>query len=109
MAQQRAHRVHLRVARAGVAAAAVDLLEDDRRLGDAEPGAAVLLGNQRRQIAGLGQRVDERVGIGAPRVELAPVRVGKAFAEIADAAPQVLMKFSGNGPRTQNSELRTQT
>src|SRR6185295_19550463 len=40
--QQRAHRVHLRVARAGVAAGRVDLLEDDGRLLEAEAAAAVL-------------------------------------------------------------------
>ena len=91
--QQRAHRVHLRVARAGVAAAAVDLLEDDRRLGDAEARAAVLLGNQRREVAGVGQRLDERVGIRARGVELAPVAVGKRLAQVADAAAQILMEF----------------
>ena len=89
--QQRAHRVHLRVAGAGVGAAAVDLLEDDRRLVDAEAGAAVLLGNQRRQVAGVGQRLDERVGIRARGIELAPVAVGKVLAEIADARAQILM------------------
>ena len=44
---------------------AVDLFHDHRRLGEAEPGAAVLLRDQRRQPAGLGQRVDERLGIAA--------------------------------------------
>ena len=89
--QQRAHRVHLRVARAGVGAAAVDLLEDDRRLVDAEAGAAVLFGNQRREVAGVGERLDERVGIRAGGIELAPVAVGKVLAEIADARAQILM------------------
>ena len=94
--QQRAHRVHLRVAGAGVAAAAVDLLEDDRRLGDAEARAAVVLRNQRRQVAGAGERLDERVGIRARRVELAPVAVGKRLAQIADGVAQILMKFGGS-------------
>ena len=44
VAQQRAHRVHLRVAGAGVAAAAIDLFEDDRGFGDAEAGAAIASG-----------------------------------------------------------------
>ena len=45
--EQRAHRVDLRVRRLGVAAGAVDLLEDDRGARDVEPEAAVLLGDQR--------------------------------------------------------------
>jgi hypothetical protein len=52
MAQQRAHVVHLAVAGAGVAAAAVDLLHDDAGLGQAQAGAAVFLRDQRGQPAG---------------------------------------------------------
>ena len=62
VAQQRAHDVHLGVAGAGVAAAAVDLFEDDRGLGDAEPGAAVFGRDERGQPAGLGQRATNSVG-----------------------------------------------
>ena len=54
--QQRAHVVHLAVAGAGVAAAAVDLLHDDRRLGEPEARSAVVLWNQRREPARLRQR-----------------------------------------------------
>src|SRR5204863_9775411 len=90
--EDRAHRVHLRVARAGVAAAAVDFLENDRRVGDSESRAAVLLRNQRGEIAGLGERLHERVGIRALRVELAPVRVREGLAEIADRAAEIRVK-----------------
>ena len=93
MPQQSAHRVHLRVARSCIAAAVVDLFEDDRRFRDAEPGAAVRLGNQRREIAGGRERLDERLGIRARCVELAPIRIGKRLAQIADRVSQVLVKF----------------
>ena len=89
--QQRAHRVHLRVAGAGVGAAAVDFLEDDRRFVDAEAGAAVGFGNEGRQVPGVGERLHEGVGICAGGIELAPIAVGKVLAEIADARAQILM------------------
>src|SRR5207344_220216 len=64
-------------------------LEDDRRFGDAEARAAVLLRNQRGQIPRVRQRSNERVGIGSGRVELAPVGIGKRLAEVADSSAQV--------------------
>src|SRR5207249_823801 len=88
--QQRAHRVHLRVARASIRTAAIDLLEDDRRLGDAEAGAAVLFRNERRKVTGVCQRPHELSRIGPLLVELLPVTIRKRFAEIPDATPQVL-------------------
>src|SRR4030095_5739160 len=93
VAQQGAHRVHLRVGRARVSAAKVDLLENDRRFGHAQAGSAEFLGNERRQVAGLGQRANEGVRVGARRVELAPVAVGKRFAEIANRGSQILMEI----------------
>ena len=77
----------------GIAAAPVDFFEDDRRFGDAEPGPAVLLGNQRGEVSGVGQRLHERVRICALDVEPAPVAVWKSFAEIADAGPQIVMQL----------------
>src|ERR671929_61325 len=47
----------------------------------------------RTAIAGIGQRLDERVGIRTLHVELAPVAVGKTLAEIADAGPQIRMQL----------------
>jgi hypothetical protein len=72
MPQQRAHDVHLGVRRAGVAAATVDLFENQRRLGDSQAGSAVLGRDQRRQPARFGQRAHElgRVGAGG---QIAPV------------------------------------
>src|SRR5581483_294614 len=83
VAQQRAHRVHLGVAGGGEAPGAIDLLEDDARLGDAEPGAAVLLRDERGQPAGVGQRLHERIGIAVGAVQLAPVLIGEGAADLA--------------------------
>jgi hypothetical protein len=77
VAQQRSHVVHLAVARAGVGAAAVDLLHDHARLGEAEARAAVVVRDQRGEPARLRERVDEGLRIGALRVDLAVVAVGE--------------------------------
>ncbi len=88
--QQRAHGVHLRMAATAVAAGTLDLLQDCRRRRQLQPGAAVFLGDQDRQIAGLGQRIDEFSGIGHFAVELAPVLTGELFAQLADGFADVL-------------------
>ena len=88
VAQDRPHHVHLRVAGGGVAAARVDLLEDHARRVEREAGAAVALGDQRREPAVLGQRADElaRVAVG---LELAPVAGAEAVAQLAHGAADV--------------------
>jgi hypothetical protein len=91
VAQQRAHVVHLAVAGAGIAAAAVDLFHDHRGLGEAEARAAVLLRDQRRQPAGLGQRIDEGLGVAALLVDLAEVLGRKLGAEVAHRIADVLV------------------
>ena len=58
--QHRAHRVHLRMAGGRVAARLVDGLEDSAAGRQRQARPAVLLGDQRAQVAGLGQRIDER-------------------------------------------------
>src|SRR5690606_14593855 len=93
MPQQGAHVVHLAVAGAGVAAAAVDLLHDDGCLREPEAGAAVLLRNQRREPAGPREGIDEGLGIGALRVHLAVVFIGEAAAEVAYGFADVLVAF----------------
>src|SRR3989441_9479276 len=71
-----------------VASGGVDGLEDQPASRDAEPGAAVLLGDEGGQIAGLGQVVDEGLGILTLGVERAPVLAGVALADLGDAVPQ---------------------
>src|SRR5256886_4874703 len=85
LTQKRPHDVHLRVARGGVAARGVDRLEDEGALRDSEPGAAVFLGDQRGEVAGLRQLVDELLGVLAPRVEVAPVLARIALADLQHA------------------------
>ena len=65
-------------------AAAVDLLEDDRRFGEPEAGAAVFRGNERRQPAGVWSARRRTPRDTAARVELLPVRAGKVRAEGAN-------------------------
>ena len=77
--QQRPHRVHLRVARARIRAAAIHFLENDGGFADTEARSAVLFRDERRQIARGGQRLDERLRIGASGIELAPVGIGKTL------------------------------
>ena len=82
--QDGAHDVHLRVAGGAVAALGLHRLQDRRGGGQRQAGAAVFLGDQRAEVAGLGQRAHELGGIGALLVQLAPVLAGEAGAELRD-------------------------
>ena len=88
-----AHRVHLGMAAAAVAARALDLLQDRRRSGQLQAGAAIFLGDQHREIAGLGQRIHERLGISHLAIELAPILAGKLRAELGDGVADVGVIF----------------
>ena len=90
MTEQGAHHVHLRVGRTGVAALLIDFLQDRRRLLQAQPEAAKGLRNQCRQPAFLRQGLHERLRVFPPRVELAPVGIGKASAQLANLGPELL-------------------
>ena len=70
----RAHVVHLPMARARVAARAVDLLHDHRRFGEREPEPPYSSGISAESQPALRQRLDERLRIGAVLVDLLPVR-----------------------------------
>src|SRR5690606_13192622 len=83
--QQGEHVVHLAVHGAGVAAAAVHLLEDDRGFSKAQARSAVLFRNHRRQPAGFGQRSNEGLGKALLLVDLAPVFSGEVGTERAHA------------------------
>ena len=72
VAEQRAHDVHLRMTGARRASGGVDLFEDDARRHEAEAGATVFLGNERREPAVLGQSADDLLWI-AVGLELPPV------------------------------------
>ena len=89
--EHRAHGVHLGVAGRRVAARLVHGLEDRAARRQRQAGAAVLLGDQRAEIAGLGQRLDELGRVGAVVIELHPVGIGKLIADVphalADLAP----------------------
>src|SRR5207302_9019515 len=92
--QQRAHDVHLGVRGRRIAAATVDLLQDDRGLGDAQSGAAVLGGNEHRQPASFSERLHEvcRVGVGAIQGTPVGIRVGDAQLAYGGADGVVLFR-----------------
>ena len=95
-----AHGVHLGVAGRRVAAGLVDGLEDGAAGRQRQAGAAVLLGDQRAEVAGLGERGDELGGVGAVVVELHPVGVGKLLADAPHAlADLVPAGIEGDGRR----------
>ena len=91
--EQRAHRVHLGVAGERIAGRAVDLLQDDAGLGDAETGAAILFGDQRAEIAARRQRIDKGLRIFAGLVDVAPIGIGEARADLADRIADRLTVF----------------
>ena len=95
MAQQRADVVHLSVAGAGIAAAAVDLFHDHRGFGEAQARAAVLGRNHRSEPAGPGQRIDERLGVGTLLIELAVVLVRELRAQRAHRIAQIWVAVAG--------------
>ena len=102
MPQYGAHDVHLRVARCGIAAGLVDLLQHRRRGRDAEARAAILLGDQDRQPTRLGQCLDEFRRIAALAVESAPVGAVELEAQRAHRVADLRMGrrvgvFAGGG------------
>jgi len=90
VAEDDAHDVHLRVAGSGVAAGAVDLLEDDARLGNGHATAAVLLRYERGEPAEFGEFPYERFGVRAVLVEGAPVRAVVLLADVTDREADVV-------------------
>ena len=87
---QRVHIVHLAVAGAGIAAGAVDLFHDHARRRQRQAGAAIFLGDQGRHPAGLGQRGDECLGIGAVMVDFPVIFVRKLGTDGTDAFADVI-------------------
>ena len=89
--EHRAHGVHLRVAGGGIARAVVDRLQHRTGGGEGQPRAAVLLGDQRREVAGLGQSLDEPGWVVPGMIELHPILVGETVADaphtFADVSP----------------------
>jgi hypothetical protein len=63
---------------------------------NAKPRAAVLLRDERGQIPGVGQGLDEGLGVGALLVQLAPVDVRVLLTQLAHIAADRLL-FFGEG------------
>jgi hypothetical protein len=69
----------------------VDLLQDDRCLGDAHANATIGLGNERRQVAGRRHRLDKLGRKGFILIQLSPIFVRIAGAKLAHALAQIVM------------------
>src|SRR4051812_16591494 len=93
MTKQRSHVVELSVTGAGIAAAPIDLLENDGGFGETEAGAAILLRNERRHPAGGRQSVDELLGIALLGVEPLPIGAGVFPAQAADRFSDFVVGF----------------
>ena len=79
------------MAAAAIASGALDLFEDRGRGGQFQPGAAIFLGYQYREVSRLRQRVDEGTGIGHLAIELAPIFAGELRTELGDGFADVGM------------------
>jgi len=75
-----------------IAARALHFLKDRSRGGNTEARAAVFLGNERRQPAGVGQRLDELRRITALAIERAPVGTIEFQSERADGISDLGMR-----------------
>src|SRR5205823_4186270 len=84
MPKKRAHRVHLGMAGRPISSRGVDLLQDNARLDDPEPGPAVLGGDQDRQPAAGGERPHELLRIALVGVDSPPVRIWEFRADLSD-------------------------
>ncbi|OKO85362.1 hypothetical protein AC629_19270 [Bradyrhizobium sp. NAS80.1] len=78
---------------ASVAARTLDLFQDRGRRRKLQARTAIFLGDQDREIAGLGQRIDEDLGVRHLAIELAPVFTGKLRAELCDGFADVGVIF----------------
>src|SRR6056297_1888875 len=85
------------MARAGIAAGAVDLFHDDAGFDQAKARAAVVLGDQRRHPAFARQGIDKFLGIGAFVVYFAMIfrreLCAKRFHTVADILILVVQKI----------------
>src|SRR5919204_557909 len=91
MPEERAHRVHLRVAGGAVFPAGIDLLEHDAGFDQAEPGAAVLGRNQDGKPAAFGERPHEFLRVLPFGIQLAPVRLAELHADLSHAVTVLLL------------------
>lgn len=78
---------------AAIAALTVNLCKDRRRCRQGKARSNIFLGDQRGEIARLGQRLDEFGGIGARLVQFSPLFIREILAEFADGIVYCFMKL----------------
>ena len=81
MLQERAHRIHLRVAGAAIRARAVDLLQNGTGGLQPQTRSVIFFRDQHRKKARLGQRGHEFAWIGALAIKLLPIFTREARAQ----------------------------
>ena len=81
VAQQRPHRVHLRMTGGAVAARGLDFLHDGGGRRHRKPAAAILFRDERGEKTRLGQRGDEFARIGTLAIEPPPILAGEIGAQ----------------------------
>src|SRR4029079_18147357 len=73
-----------RVARTGVRAGAIDLLENHRSLDDPQSTTTVLGRDENRQPSGIGECLDEGLGVGAFGLDPLPVVTPESPTQLAN-------------------------
>ena len=88
--KKRAHHVHLGVGRVGVGTGTVSFFEDGAGGSQVQAHPAVLLGDERCEVSGLGHRLDELLRVLAPGVEVAPVLIGELLTDFPHSLTEYL-------------------
>ena len=100
VAQNRAHRVHLRMARSGVAACAMHFLKDRGASRYWQAKAAEPFGDKRAEITIFCQRPHKLGRIGLLTVFGAPIFAGEPFAQFGDCIADLgMVEFIGHSVR----------
>jgi hypothetical protein len=107
VAQHGAHGVHLGVGGGRIAAVGMAFLQDHPGRAQRQAGTAVLFGNQRGEITGLGHRLHEFARVGLAAIQVAPVWSGVVGADAPHAVADLGKIFAqrdadrlGGGCRT---------
>ena len=95
MLQDGAHDVHLRVTGSRIAARGVDFFQNRGGSRKRQARAAKFFRDQRRQPAGIGQRLDEFGRVAAAGIKLTPIFAREARAELAHFLTDFGMGFLG--------------
>ncbi len=92
MAEQSAHDVHLSMAGGRVASGTVNLLQNDRRLGQSHANTAICFRDKGCQITGITHSPNKLGRVCFLAVQFSPILVGVASAKLAHGLAQIVMQ-----------------